>query len=180
MGEGEESEADHHLNHDASQLLVSEDISQGSIGLTGGIVGYFLGWRKKFKHSPLIVSGYLLTPFLLYHVIIMRWGLVNPESKGFTFVDWLLTNSDWWIRVVGGIIPLSVLIVSGTYHIGAGICKYLKIKDVNKRKKWAGGITLLSITGLISIFRLSMIEHSGIPLKLEEHFTKIFKILNLK
>lgn len=140
----------YHLNKKSST-------SQDNIGLTGGISGYFLGLYKQFSVSPLSISGYVLTPFVLYHLLIMKWipeSMGEPDS-GFDFVKQMLRASEWWIRWFAGIIPLTALISAASYHVVAGACRLMKITDMNKRKNASKVVSGLTIAGFLSVLRLS-------------------------
>lgn len=152
------------------------DDSQSAIGLTGGISGYIFGVNKIFEISPQILSGYILTPLLAYHLFLMVAGprLVKFDID-FSFVKWVLQNDNTLIKWVGGIIPLSLLVWSGTYHICAGDCQYLSIKDMNNRRRWSNAITMLIASGLFSLYRLS---RSSSGLLSSKQFSEVFKILN--
>lgn len=131
--------------------------SQDRIGLTGGISGYFMGLYKQFSVSPLSISGYVLTPLVLYHLLIMKWvpeSMGEPET-GFDFVKQMLRASEWWIRWFAGIIPLTALISAASYHVVAGVCRLMKVKDLNKRKTASKVVTGLTVAGFFSVLRLS-------------------------
>lgn len=136
----------------------AERDSQRLIGLTGGLSGYFVGFNKRFNISPQVLSGYILAPVLAYHVAIMK--IIPDSSKfyidiDFNFVKWILQNDDWRIKWLAGLIPLSLLIYSGTYHIIAGICQYLQVRDLPTRRKWSNFIFTLSLSGLVAVYKLS-------------------------
>lgn len=173
----------HHHHHRKEKQLrladATERDSQRLIGLTGGLSGYFMGFNKEFTISPQTLTGYILGPLLAYHLAIMRF---IPDSSrtyvdvDFNYVKWILQHDDWWIRWVAGIIPLSLLIWSGTYHIGAGICQYLQIKDIPTRRKWSNFIMILSSSGLFAIYRLSKWSAT---VTASQPYEKIFKKLYL-
>lgn len=142
----------YHLHHQHKHTT-----SQDDIGLTGGISGYLFGIYKQFTLSPLSMSGYVLTPLVLYHLLIMKWvpESLGEPATGFDFVKQLLRASEWWIRWFAGIIPLSALISAASYHIVAGACRLLDVKDMKKRKNASRIISGLSIAGFLSILRLS-------------------------
>lgn len=178
------SKRSHHSRHKGEEHIrlkdASERNSQRVIGLIGGLSGYFVGFNKNFRVSPQVISGYIMLPFLAYHLGIMKF---IPDSSNmfididFNFIKWLLSNEDWKIRWLGGILPLSLLIWSGTYHIFAGMCQYLRIKDILKRRKWSNFITILVGSGLWGIYRLSKWPNiiSG-----SDQYDKIFKTFYLK
>ncbi|QLG74027.1 hypothetical protein HG535_0F05390 [Zygotorulaspora mrakii] len=154
-----------------------ERTSQRVIGLTGGLSGYFVGFNKSFNIPPQVLTGYILVPFLAYHLAIMK---VIPNSSrifvdiDFNFVKWIFKHEDWRIRIFGGFIPFSMLIWSGTYHIIAGTCQYLRIKDISKRRKWSNFITFLVGSGIFGIYRLSKIPNSILG---SDRYEKIFRRL---
>lgn len=171
-----------HHRRKQKQLQVvdaSERDSQRLIGLTGGLSGYFVGFNKRFTISPQVLSGYILAPALAYHLIIMKFA---PDSSkfyvdiDFNFVKWILQNDDWKIKWVAGIIPLSLLIYSGTYHILAGACQYLQIRDLPTRRKWSNFIFTLSVSGLIAVYRLSKWSPA---LAGSDQYSKIFERVHL-
>lgn len=151
-----------HRHHQKEQQLTVTDAaerdSQRVIGLTGGLSGYFIGFNKHFSISPQVLSGYILAPVLAYHMAIMKFV---PDSPGFyididfNFVKWVLQNDDWKIKWAAGVVPLSLLIYSGTYHFIAGACQYLHIRDLSARRKWSNFIFTLTFSGLIAVYRLS-------------------------
>lgn len=130
--------------------------SQRSIGLIGGFSGYFIGINRNFSYSPQVLSGYILTPIILYHMTLMKW---MPKKVGvdvdFTFVKWILQNNKWSVKWVGGIVPLSALIAFSTYHIIAGLCQYAKVKKLETRKKISTLIFAMTMSGLLGIWRLA-------------------------
>ncbi|KAL3231464.1 hypothetical protein RNJ44_00499 [Nakaseomyces bracarensis] len=131
--------------------------SQDKIGLNGGVSGFFFGLYKQFSVSPLSISGYVLTPLVLYHLLIMKW---IPESMGepvtgFDFVKQMLRASEWWIRWFAGIIPLTALISAASYHVVAGVCRLLNVSDLKKRKTASKVVSGLTIAGFLSVLRLS-------------------------
>lgn len=130
--------------------------SQRTIGLTGGLSGYFTGFKKSFLLPPQIISGYVLAPLLTYHLYAMK--LIPDELKtdvDFNYVKFILQNSNWQLKWIGGIIPLSLLIGSGTYHICAGMCQYMGIRKLSSRKKWSNVITVIIASGIFGLYRLS-------------------------
>lgn len=133
----------------------SERDSQRVIGLTGGLSGYFTGFKKKFALSPQILTGYILGPLLIYHLCVMK--LIPDHLKidiDFNYVKWILQNKNWQLKWLAGIAPLTLLIWSGTYHICAGICQYLGIKKLSARRKWSNLITLASASGLFALYKM--------------------------
>lgn len=172
----------HHRHHKEKQLKVTdaaERDSQRLIGLTGGLSGYFVGFNKRFTVSPQVLSGYILAPVLAYHLAIMKF--IPDSSKfyidvDFNFVKWTLQNDDWRIKWVAGLAPLSLLIYSGTYHIIAGICQYLRVRDLTKRRKWSNFILALTLSGLVAVYRLSKWTPS---LAGSNHYSKVFQRLHL-
>lgn len=134
----------------------SERISQRVIGLTGGLSGYFTGFKKSFKLSPQIFSGYILAPLLTYHLYVMK--LIPDRLRvdiDFNYVKWILQNPNWQVKWIGGIIPITFLIGSGTYHILAGICQYLSVKRLSSRRKWSNVIAVISASGIFGIYKLT-------------------------
>lgn len=172
----------HHHHRKEKQLRLTdatERDSQRLIGLTGGLSGYFMGFNKEFTILPQTLTGYILGPLLAYHLAIMRF--IPDSSKmyidvDFNYVKWILQHDDWRIRWAAGIIPLSLLIWSGTYHIVAGICQYLKIKDISTRRKWSNFIIILSSSGLLAVYRLSKWSAT---VAASQQYDKIFKKLYL-
>lgn len=140
----------HFQLQDASELD-----SQRVIGLTGGLLGYFTGFRKRFSLSPQVLTGYILTPLLVYHLLVMK--LLPTHLKvdvDFNYVKWIIQNANWRVKWIAGIAPLALLIWSGTYHICAGMCQYLGIKKLSARRKWSNLITLASASGLFALYKL--------------------------
>lgn len=170
----------HHRKEKQLQVTdAAERDSQRLIGLTGGLSGYFVGFNKRFTISPQVLSGYILAPVLAYHLTIMKF--VPNSSKfyvdiDFNFVKWILQNDDWRIKWVAGLIPLSLLIYSGTYHIVAGVCQYLQVRDLPTRRKWSNFIFTLSLSGLVAVYRLSKWTPS---LAGSNQYSKIFQRLYL-
>ncbi|QLL30935.1 hypothetical protein HG536_0A07500 [Torulaspora globosa] len=159
VGSGKKGHRRHHRKE--KQLRVTdaaERDSQRLIGLTGGLSGYFVGFNRRFSTSPQVLSGYILLPALGYHMAIMKF---IPDSPGFyvdvdfSFVKWILQNDDWRIKWLAGIIPLSLLIYSGTYHIVAGACQYLQIRSLQARRQWSNVLFALTLSGLVAVYRLS-------------------------
>lgn len=131
--------------------------SQDRIGLTGGVSGFFFGLYKQFSLSPLSISGYVLTPLVLYHLLIMKWvpESMGEPTTGFDFVKQMLRASEWWIRWFAGIIPLTALISAASYHVVAGVCRYMNVTDLKKRKTASKVVSGLTIAGFLSVLRLS-------------------------
>lgn len=155
----------------------SERISQRTIGLTGGLSGYYTGLKKNFRIAPQVLSGYVLAPLLTYHLYLMK--LIPEELKtdvDFNYVKWILQNSNWQVKWIGGIIPLSMLIGFGTYHILAGMCQYLGITKLSSRKKWSNVITVGIVSGIFGLYRLA--KQSTLFMD-SEQYLKVFQKLYL-
>ena len=100
--------------------------SQRQIGLIGGLSGYFIGVSKQLAYNPQVVSGYILLPIIWYHARLMKKiPTAEDIDIDFDFVKWVLQNDSVWIKWFGGIIPLSILIWTASYHIVAGFCTCL-------------------------------------------------------
>ncbi|CEP60107.1 Mcp1p LALA0_S01e03202g [Lachancea lanzarotensis] len=134
----------------------AERESQREIGLVGGLSGYFIGVTKQLSYNPQILTGYILAPAIFYHTYLMKKA---PLQEGididFDFVKWILQNDSkfikWWI----GIIPLSALIWTASYHFGAGLCQYARIRRLSVRKSMSTLILGLTSMGLVGLWRLS-------------------------
>ncbi|CAI4064467.1 hypothetical protein N7582_002711 [Saccharomyces uvarum] len=165
---------DNHLKISARQ-----DLSQDTIGLTGGVYGYLFGLYKNFRISPQVISGYILTPVLIYHLLIMKWVPRSLSTEvDFASIKQLLSNKNRWWKWLGGIIPLAVLIESSVYHIGSGFCRYLGIKKMRSRKNWSTAINLLTLAGFISVIRLIRADSTRLgPNQFESIFKKIGSLL---
>lgn len=171
-----------HQQREEQQLKVTdaaERNSQRVIGLTGGLSGYFAGFNKNFTISPQILSGRLLVPLLGYHMAIMKF---IPDSEGlyvdvdFNYVKWILQNDDWKIKWLAGIIPLSLLIYSGTYHIIAGACQFFHVRSLSARKRVSNVLFTLTLSGLVAVYRLSRWSPS---LAASSQYRKVFEKINL-
>ncbi|CCD24951.1 Mcp1p NDAI_0E01350 [Naumovozyma dairenensis CBS 421] len=161
-------------------FLQTEDTSQQAIGLSGGVLGYIIGFKKRFNHAPIVVSGYLLLPFLIYHLLILKYlpGTQIENNEKFQFIRWILQNTDKSIRWIGGIVPLAILVGSGTYHIGSGMVQYAGVKDLQRRRKMATAITLLISSGIIALARLARADR---VLFINKHrFLDVFKSISFR
>ncbi|AMD19056.1 HBR155Wp [Eremothecium sinecaudum] len=154
--------------------IEKEDISHRKFGLIGGLSGYFVGLYKKSPISPQTASGYLLLPFLLYHVRLMKHV---PEAVGvdidFDFVKWFLFNNteSAWTRWFLGILPLTGLIASGTYHMIGGLVQFCRLRSLNTRRIIFNLIIGLNVAGIISLWRLSSVK------PMSSHYNKIIQSL---
>ncbi|CAR28557.1 hypothetical protein ZYGR_0S01900 [Zygosaccharomyces rouxii] len=155
----------------------SERVSQRVIGLTGGLSGYFTGFKKSFSLPPQILSGYILAPLLTYHLYVMK--LIPDELKtdvDFNYVKWILQNPNWQVKWIGGIIPITLLIGSGTYHIFAGMCQYMGVKKLSSRRKWSNVITVVIASGIFGLYRLG--KHLA-PFVGSAEYEKVFQKIYL-
>ncbi|SCV05782.1 LANO_0H15060g1_1 [Lachancea nothofagi CBS 11611] len=130
--------------------------SQRKIGLIGGLSGYFVGISKQLSYNPQVVSGLILAPAFFYHTRLMK---KIPQAQGFDvdfdFVKWILQNDSAIVKWFGGIIPLTVLIWAASYHFGAGICQYARIRRLSGRKAMTTLIFGLTTTGVLGLWRMA-------------------------
>ncbi|CCE62752.1 hypothetical protein TPHA_0D01110 [Tetrapisispora phaffii CBS 4417] len=156
----------------------SQDNSQKTIGLVGGVSGFLLGLKKRFSIPPQVVSGYVLNTALAFHLLIMKFGpsLANIDID-FGYVKWILQNNEKTTKWVFGIVPLATLITSGTYHILAGSCQYLNFKSLSSRRKWSDLITIMTVFGGVSLIRLSTATSDIFG---SRNYNAIFSALHLK
>ncbi|SCV03167.1 LAMI_0H05996g1_1 [Lachancea mirantina] len=133
-----------------------ERTSQRNIGLVGGLSGYFVGSYRQLAYSPQALSGYILIPVIIYHMRLMKWIPASLDIDiDFDFVKWLLQHNSSTIKWAAGIIPLSLLISTGAYHIVAGTCQYANIWRLEARKRFTSVFLALVGLGFASIYRLA-------------------------
>ncbi|CAI4036520.1 hypothetical protein SMKI_15G3670 [Saccharomyces mikatae IFO 1815] len=162
----------HHL-----KITPKQDLSQDAIGLTGGISGYLFGLYKNFRFPPQVVSGYILVPVLIYHLLIMKWIPNSISSEvDFASIKQLLSSKNKWWKWVGGLVPLAILLQSSVYHIGSGFCRYFGVEKMSSRKKWSTAINVLTLTGFVSLIRLMRADSTRLS---PNQFQGIFKKIGL-
>ncbi|SCU95681.1 LAME_0F12992g1_1 [Lachancea meyersii CBS 8951] len=129
--------------------------SQREIGLVGGLSGYFIGVTKQLSYEPQVLSGYILAPALFFHTQLLK---SVPFAQGIDididFVKWILQNDSTFIKWGVGLLPLSVLIGTATYHFGAGLCQYARVRRLSLRKGMSTLIFSLTTMGFLSLWRL--------------------------
>jgi succinate dehydrogenase hydrophobic anchor subunit len=167
--------------HRHLKISAEQDLSQDSIGLTGGISGYLFGLYKTFRIPPQVISGYILVPVLIYHLLIMKWvpNSISTEVD-FASIKQLLSSKNRWWKWLGGLVPLAILLESGVYHIGSGLCRYFGVRKMTSRKKWSTAINLLTLVGFVSLIRLMKEDSTKLgPNQFESIFKKIRLLLHV-
>ncbi|EDO14876.1 hypothetical protein Kpol_1012p3 [Vanderwaltozyma polyspora DSM 70294] len=158
----------------------SSKLSQGNsndVGFFKGLLTQkFIGIRSSIKKtSPQVLSGYILTPLLAYHLFVMVYGprLADFEVD-FSYVKWLLQQHDSMIKWIGGIIPLIMLIGSGTFHISTGAIQFLSLKSKTIKRSISNGSKFLIAAGVISVIRLATCSFDSFNVS---QYTKVFGYL---
>lgn len=168
--------------HRHLKISAKQDLSQDTIGLTGGISGYLFGLYKTFRIPPQVISGYILVPVLIYHLLIMKWvpNSISTEVD-FASIKQLLSNKNRWWKWLGGLVPLAILLESSVYHIGSGLCRYFGVKKMTARKKWSTAINLLTLVGFVSLVRLMREDSTKLgPNQFEDIFKRIRLLLHIR
>lgn len=76
--------------------------------------------------------------------------------------------------------PLAILLESGVYHIGSGLCRYFGVRKMTSRKKWSTAINLLTLVGFVSLIRLMKEDSTKLgPNQFEGIFKKIRLLLHV-
>lgn len=156
----------------------TESIAPSKIGLVGGLSGYFIGVKRQLNYNPQVLTGWLLTPLLIFHGILMK---ILPQSSkvdiDFDFVKWLLNKERGsFVRWGLGYGPLIALIGLGTYHIFSGTVQYLHIRNLKTRKRILNFMIILACSGIVGLNRLG----SQLVIGMDRYYQPIIKKLLAK
>ncbi|CDO93607.1 unnamed protein product [Kluyveromyces dobzhanskii CBS 2104] len=161
----------------AESFLETQSVAQSKIGLVGGLSGYFIGIKRNLQYNPQELTGWLLTPVLLFHGALMKWlPAAAKVDIDFDFIKWLLNKDrDLFSRVGFGYGPLIALIGLGSYHIIAGSVQYMHVRSLKARKRIMNFILLLICSGMFGLSRLSSEAVFG----MDKYYKPILKTLSL-
>lgn len=111
-------------------------------------------WSSTSRLSPLSLSGYVLTPFVLGHLLSTRVVPEHVFGDSSLITLQYITNSiaQHPVMIWSSMAPL---IVFSFYHVAFGYKRWLKVPP----KKWAkqiyGGIAVLTSLGFASLMRIA-------------------------